>query len=346
MKAALVTEEYYQKNIIFDKDLNNSRFEGRTYRHIMLKEKFQNHNIDLSTHDINKIDQSNIVIYLDMPKMLPKKEDVYKSYLIIFEPPSVYPNNFNKNYHHYFNKIFLWDDEFIDNKLYFKFNLSFNLKTNYFKEINFNERKLVCMIAANKVSNHKNEAYSLRRHIISWAINNKKKLDLFGYNWDKILFKKYPFTYLNRFNFFPPFVKKLFVPYNKIYKGTLNSKFDILGEYKFCFCFENIKEIKGYITEKIFDCFFSNTIPIYLGADNISDYIPKNSFIDFRDFESIDDLYLYLESMNEKTFNEYLKNIESYLGSKKAKLFDARYNAELIVNQILDYPDVSKMKIL
>ena len=66
------------------------------------------------------------------------------------------------------------------------------------------------------------------------------------------------------------------------------------------------------------------------------DYIPKNEFIDFRDFECIGDLYLYIENMNEETFNGYLKNFKSYLNSEKAKLFDARYNAELIVNQIVD----------
>jgi NAD(P)-dependent dehydrogenase (short-subunit alcohol dehydrogenase family) len=56
---------------------------------------------------------------------------------------------------------------------------------------------------------------------------------------------------------------------------------------------------------------------------------------DFIDFECIGDLYQYLERMNEETYNVYLNNINSYLTSKKAELFDARYNAELIVNQIV-----------
>ena len=188
----------------------------------------------------------------------------------------------------------------------------------------------------NKFSNHKNEAYSLRRHVISWSTKNKKELDLFGYDWDKILFKKYPLTFLNRFKIFPRFVIQKLSNYSSLYKGILNTKFDVLGNYKFCFCFENIYGINGYISEKIFDCFFSNTIPIYVGADNVLDYIPKNAFIDFRDFECIGDLYLYIENMNEETFNGYLKNFKSYLNSEKAKLFDARYNAELIVNQIVD----------
>jgi hypothetical protein len=335
MKAALVTEEYYQKNLIFDKNLNESKFEGRTYRHIKLKEVFEDHKIDLSTQEINKIDESDIVIYLEMPKKLPKKEDIFKSFLIFFEPPSISPKNFNKNLHKYFNKIFTWDDDLVDNKLYFKINLSFNLSTNHSKNISFIDRKSFCMIAANKFSTHQNEAYTLRKQVINWFSKNNKDLDLYGYDWNKILFKRYPLTFFNRFNIFPQFVVKKLTSYSRLYKGKLNSKFDVLGEYKFCFCFENITGINGYISEKIFDCFFSNTIPIYIGAENITDYIPKNAFIDFRDFRSINDLYQYLESMDEDTYYLYHKNINSYLTSKKAELFDARYNAELIVNQIL-----------
>ena len=34
-------------------------------------------------------------------------------------------------------------------------------------------------------------------------------------------------------------------------------------------------EMKGYISEKIFDCFYSGTIPIYLGAKDVKTIFPK-----------------------------------------------------------------------
>ncbi|MCL1721757.1 glycosyltransferase family 10, partial [Vibrio parahaemolyticus] len=52
----------------------------------------------------------------------------------------------------------------------------------------------------------------------------------------------------------------------KSYKGSVESKTHTLKNYKFCICFENAQMIEGYITEKIFDCFFSATVPIYWGA--------------------------------------------------------------------------------
>ena len=46
-------------------------------------------------------------------------------------------------------------------------------------------------------------------------------------------------------------------------------------------CFENSLN-NGYITEKIFNAFFSKSIPIYIGPDDIYKYIHRNSFVDIR----------------------------------------------------------------
>ena len=66
----------------------------------------------------------------------------------------------------------------------------------------------------------------------------------------------------------------------------IDRKIDVLKKYRFCICYENIKDVSGYVTEKIFDAFWAGCIPVYLGADNISDHVPKNCFISRRDFGS------------------------------------------------------------
>lgn len=81
-----------------------------------------------------------------------------------------------------------------------------------------------------------------------------------------------------------------------IYKGVCESKYEILSQYNFCLCLENMA-MKGYITEKIFDCFYAGTIPLYLGAPDIEALIPANAFIDCRKFDSWTALYRAVESM-------------------------------------------------
>ena len=58
--------------------------------------------------------------------------------------------------------------------------------------------------------------------------------------------------------------------------------------------------MKGYISEKIFDCFYSGAIPIYLGATDVKDYIQEDTFIDYRNFENSSDLLSYYKKYERK----------------------------------------------
>jgi hypothetical protein len=89
---------------------------------------------------------------------------------------------------------------------------------------------------------------------------------------------------------------------------------DIFNEYKFVFVSENSIN-DGYITEKIFNCLFSRTIPIYFGSNKIEYFINKNSFINMNDFNFNEkaklitainnDENLYNSYINEKHINDY-----------------------------------------
>lgn len=81
------------------------------------------------------------------------------------------------------------------------------------------------------------------------------------------------------------------------------AKLKKLNEYKFSLCFENCyHEVWSwdYITEKIFDCFKAKTIPVYLGCYNIESHIPSEFFIDFRKFNSTNDLVAFLRSLTNE----------------------------------------------
>lgn len=71
------------------------------------------------------------------------------------------------------------------------------------------------------------------------------------------------------------------------YRGSCASKMDVLGSYRFSLCFENMPML-GYVTEKIFDCLYAGTVPVYLGAQDIAALIPPGAYIDMRDFGSND----------------------------------------------------------
>jgi hypothetical protein len=129
--------------------------------------------------------------------------------------------------------------------------------------------------------------------------------------------------------------------YSKCYKGRIpglncgKEKISILKNYRFCFCVENRVDLKGYISEKIFPCFAAGCVPIYWGAPNIEEYIPKECFIDYRDFETHEELYAFIKTMPEEVYDEYLCHIRQFLESDEAHLFSPEYFAQTLYEAVV-----------
>ena len=112
-------------------------------------------------------------------------------------------------------------------------------------------------------------------------------VDLYGHGWEKWWLRSsmwHPY-WLNRSALI------------SIYKGPCASKYAVLSQYAFCLCFENMY-MEGYLTEKLFDCLYAGTIPVYLGASDIDDLVPTEAYVDSRKYASWVDLWDDLRSMS------------------------------------------------
>ena len=65
----------------------------------------------------------------------------------------------------------------------------------------------------------------------------------------------------------------------------VEDKWDVFSKYKYVLTFENCREPQ-YITEKIFDAFIAEALPLYWGAPDAETYFPKESF-EVMDFKNI-----------------------------------------------------------
>ena len=193
-----------------------------------------------------------------------------------------------------------------------------------FKPIPFRDKKFITYIASNKEIksllkiitikflygfNIKN-IYPLRKKLIQF-LSQRSDFDLYGRGWGSET---------------SHYIKK-------VYKGEINDKEKKLREYKYVICLENAI-FPGYITEKIFDCFFAGSVPVYLGAPDIDIYIPKNTFINIASFKDFEEVDKFLESINEVAYNKYLENIKNFLESNEYKKFSHQRFAEIIIDII------------
>ena len=217
--------------------------------------------------------------------------------LVIWEPPTIMPYSYDKNLHTKFNSIFTMWDELIIAKKYRKLYYPHGLNIPQLS-IPFEQKKLCAMIYGNKNWLSQKpfiNLYQKRKELINFFEQFfPDRLDLYGSGWDARL---------------------------NIYKGIVPNKKACLQHYKFAIAYENTGNMAGYITEKIFDCMSAGAVPIYWGAQNITDYIPKNCFIDARDFATIDALYNYLDAMQKDEYMQFCDAIKAFLVSSQAQLF-------------------------
>ena len=140
-----------------------------------------------------------------------------------------------------------------------------------------NKTKFCCFIVSNSRCSERNDFYEL--------LNKYKKVDSLG------KFKN-NCDILKNINF--------------------NSKdyYDVISEYKFIICFENVSK-QYYLTEKIYNAFKSNCIPIYWGDPNVTDIFNEKTFIKIENRDSFSkkiELIKLLDN-NDELYNNYFKEM-------------------------------------
>ena len=88
-------------------------------------------------------------------------------------------------------------------------------------------------------------------------------------------------------------------------RGDQKPKIDFLKNFKFNISFENCSS-SGYVTEKIIQPMFTNTIPIYWGANDVHLDFNKKAFINSGDFSSDEELIHYIQKVDQDEY-EYMK---------------------------------------
>lgn len=255
-----------------------------------------------------------------------KNDRAHKKILYLLEPPQIqclmsgfYQPAVNK----YFDVVFSLATDYVDGKhcrqfyyppMFFKVG---ETGMEMLVPIPFNQRNFCTIIVGNKSSTDLHELYSKRLEVIKFfEKHDYTLLDFYGTGWPRGVYKSY--------------------------KGPVgmpgvdnpsHNKLNVLRHYKFCICFEN-NASNGSITEKILHAFNVGCVPVYLGAPDITDYIPDNCFIDYRKFASNAEMLSYLQSITEDEFNQYLENIRAWFKSEIAQRFTFQYFANQMIDTI------------
>ncbi len=306
-------EPAFMNNVIFESPYG-------VFREILRQKK-----IDLQTYDKGNIAKADKILCFNYHKSflnlcqsagVPKEKMV----LFIFEPSVIIPEQYHPAVWDNYGTIFTVRDDLVQKYGFHKFVWPQGGSYINRKLLGFEERKYLILINGNHYSYEPNELYTLRRRAIRF-FEKKPDFDLYGRDWNKKIIVISPRNIRGALKNRAPLALMLNIldtlrGYSS-YRGSVDNKYDTLEQYKYCLCFENEREAPGYFTEKIFDCFFTGTVPIYYGASNVEEYIPKDCFIDLRHFDNFAMLDDYLRHIDQVTFAKLQKAGQRYIHSKK-----------------------------
>lgn len=288
-------------------------------------------------------------VYVSMGRLenyrrLAKRGDVTLSAFFAMECPIVEPSLYRalKDAQGYFKRIFSWSDSAsLERFVGARLNCEPFLWPQSYNEVheplwNITDRKFLVMINANKLPRiFWQELYTERMRAIEF-FSRTGEIDLYGVGWDRpsrqmgktwmpFTFRKMGFWLIEQWQRVRP--NPLLVAARRVYKGRAQSKSETLSQYTFALCFENMI-LKGWITEKIFDCFFAGTVPIYWGEPTIEQHIPAECFIDRRQFADYNELSRYLKALTEKDICRFKDNAREFLASPQFAPFSKEIFAE------------------
>lgn len=322
-------------NSIFDLTHSSNRDNCNLPFH-MLRNELKLKGIELSTADVLFSENVQLKVHINSKHNVEYSAD---DVIILFETPNICPPNNDIDRISKAALVFSWNDDLVAKNDNFK-KLNFPNVISEQKFHSFSERDIpYSMISGNKHLSFENDAldlYKERIKVIKWfEKNHPEDFFLYGTGWNTPPVSKGLYSKVSK-KIFSSFLHPCFgvTPFPS-YKGMVEAKKDIYCRTRFAFCFENVAGYKGYITEKIFDCFFSGCIPIYWGASNISHYIPDDCYIDMRNFHDFEHLYMFLSEIGESEYLAYQNRIHNYILSQDIYQFSAECFVETVVGSLL-----------
>lgn len=302
------------------------------YWMLALKRELKQRGYELNTIDLGDVREAEKIVFISMHNDKYFKECVKQNLndkMILFEvefpinsvpTEGGYPTG---EYRSYFDKVFTWNEEIIDNVKIFRMCRPNNWYRGKIERITFKQRKFLIMTNTNKHSDLPNELYSERRKaVLFFQRVIPEQFDLYGNNWSRSIIR-----YVRRrlglnvdgkeSNKGSWIARKLIgeSDYSKCLRGWTDDVYQIYSQYRFCVCYECASFV-GAISNKIFDCFQVGCVPIYLGATDVEKHISMNTFIDKRKY-NYPELLEYLLSIEKTEFEEYLHNIKGFLKNKE-----------------------------
>jgi hypothetical protein len=299
-----------------------------------LRERFAQEGIELNTADVNAGRPVAFEFHLNAQRRLPAGTPCYT---FLYEDPLVRPLNADRARLLAYRKVFTWDETLIDGHHFLRQDYPNDLAL---RDVpGWSERPLFCvLIASNKALRYPDprSLHGKRVEVIRhFEMHAPEMFALYGHGWD--IPPVQPGAWgriMKRIHEWRRRWRPEDRPFPS-YRGRVGRKAEVLDRARFCICYENSRGNPGYLTEKIFDCFTSGCVPVYIGTPHAEPAIPPDCYIDGDRFATPGALLDALRSIDEAQFARHQHAIRDFLSSSASARFSNDRFCEHIVGTVV-----------
>ena len=332
MKSILGINYYFGRDDVNDSVFDPARAGEPVPGFVQAFKRWIEARYDVEVHTLDCIDPHSsdvkAVLYFDYSWRY-ARHDPYlrgipfeKRALMIIEPENVNPSLYYfSRYRSMFSMVFTWDERLLaKNPDYKPVNVPVGAepslyRENRFADVAFDQKKLLVAVSRNRWSYMPQSTYKERKRAYSYFdANRPDDFDLYGPGWNE------PAIFYERLCGYPRYQC-----YRGVIAGDWDAKVACMAKYKFALCFENNASQPGYISEKITDCLCARCVPVYYGSKGLEKRIPKECWIDARQFGDYAEMESFLVGMPQSRHAEYLAAIEGFMHSPELDFFSTEH---------------------
>jgi hypothetical protein len=302
-----------------------------------LQQQFAGRGVELHTPDVNAGHEVAFELHLNAQRAL-RRPATRPCYTFLYEDPLIRPINGNRAVLANYRRVFTCNETLIDGHHVVRLDYPNDLTV---RDVpSWSGRDLFCvLIASNKALRYPDTRSLHERRVEAiryFETHAPDRFALFGSGWDIPAVRPGAWgrivKRLNEWRARAGFAGRPFPSYRGRLAGP---KREVLDRARFCICYENSRGDPGYLSEKIFDCFTSGCVPVYIGTTHAEPPIPAECFIDGDRFASPREMHAFLEGIDEARFAAYQHAMRDFLASPRSARFGNEHFCRTLVDVIL-----------
>jgi hypothetical protein len=304
-------------------------------------------NVLFGTADVMPKDEADVLIYTAQPNspnevtLQKRRCPSQKAVLLLMETALGAQYTLNPKNHAAYDAVFTYVTRLVDENRYFFYPPRAYYRHRITTGLPFEQRRIACLVGTNRVG--ADGSFPFRTGLLAirkgWRFSLKDWIDYVFCPGELIRFRaevgKACASYEDSgFDIFGegwdllPETRKVCLGIPK--ESTLT----YIGRYRYYFAFENHASDYGLISERIWDALWGDTVPVYRGHSGLDQFIPRECYIDARQFKKPKEMLDWLWRTPEATWEKYHTAGREFIRSSAVEKFLPEAFAERFIRQI------------